>query len=142
MIGTEDLNLPFIINSSLFEPTEPRDGISLIYDDDNEISKLNCDLVLKAVNLYSLFLSYVEENNNWYALYNLARVSTPKRHSWIDYEWYKTSIVEPLRTKLLHTKLVDVYGGDRISIQNDDNEDQVYFPFANKMKKGIKYGNY
>lgn len=62
----------------------------------------------------------------------------PKRHSWIDYEWYKTSIVEPLRTKLLHTKLVDVYGGDRISIQNDDNEDQVYFPFANKNEERDK----
>ncbi|OPB86650.1 hypothetical protein BAS06_15755 [Elizabethkingia miricola] len=138
MIGTEDLNLPFIINSSLFEPTEPRDGISLIYDDDNEISKLNCDLVLKAINLYRIFLSYVEENDNWYALYNLARVSNPKRHSWIDYEWYKASIVEPLRTKLLHTKLVDVYGGDRISIQNDDNEDQVYFPYANKNEERDK----
>jgi len=30
MIGTEELHLPFVINSTLFEPTEPRDGVSLI----------------------------------------------------------------------------------------------------------------
>lgn len=89
MIGTEDLNLPFIINSSLFEPTEKRDGISLIDDDDNEFSRLNCALMLEAAELYKVLLSYIEQKTSWNDLYNLARIKNPKRHSWIDFDWFK-----------------------------------------------------
>lgn len=132
MIGTEDLNLPFIVNSPLFEPTEPRDGVSLIDDEDNEVSQMNCDVLLRAVSLYNQFLSYVGQNKNWNDLYNLSRIRQPKRHSWIDFDWFKDNIVEPIRNKLLYTPIVDVVNGDRISIWNEEGEHQVYFPYAEK----------
>ncbi len=130
MIGTEDLNLPFIINSSLFEPTEKRDGISLIDDDDNEFSRLNCELVLQAVELYKILLSYIEQKANWNDLYNLARIKNPKRHSWIDFDWFKKNVVEKLREELLYVKLVDINKDERVSIWNNNGENQVYFPHA------------
>ncbi|AXP79718.1 hypothetical protein CJ739_621 [Mariniflexile rhizosphaerae] len=130
MIGTEDLHLPFIINSSLFEPTEPRDGVSLIDDDDNEFSKLNCKLVLQAVELYKVLLSYIEQNTNWGDLYNLARIKNPKQHSWIDNNWFCRNVVEDLRKKLLYINIVDITEDNRISMWNENGENQVYFPHA------------
>ena len=132
MIGTEDLNLPFIVNSSLFEPTEPRDGVSLMDDEDNEVSRLNCGVMLRAVNIYNHFLSFVGDNENWNDLYNLARIKQPKKHTWIDDDWFKRDIIDSIRDKLLHTPIVDVVNGKRISIWNEDDECQVYFPNAAK----------
>lgn len=131
MIGTEELNLPFVVNSPLFEPTEPRDGVSLM-GDDNETSKINCDILLRAVELYQLFLSYVGSAANWNNLYNLARIKLPKRQNWIDDEWFKENVVSPIRSKLLYTPIVDVESGERISIWNEEDECQVYFPDATK----------
>jgi hypothetical protein len=131
LIGTEDLNIPFTINNSLFEPTEPRDGISLMYDN-NVASQTNCDIMLRAVSLYEQLLSFVGENKNWNNLYNLARIKLPNKHSWIDTDWFKDNVVLPIRNKLLRTPIVDVTNGDRISIWNDYDEHQVYFPYAEK----------
>ncbi|MBX2942750.1 MAG: hypothetical protein KF860_10415 [Cyclobacteriaceae bacterium] len=132
LIGTEDLNLPFIVNSPLFEPTEPRDGVSLIDDEDNQVSQLNCDVLVRAVSLYKQFLSYVGNNENWHDLYNLARIKSPKKHSWIDSDWFRDNVVESIRNALLYTPMVDVVNGDRIAIWNDAAESQVYFPYAEK----------
>ena len=131
MIGTEDLNLPFIINSPLFEPTEPRDGVSLM-GNDNDTSKINCDILLRAVDLYQLFLSYIGNAADWDNLYNLARIKTPKKHNWIDEEWFRENVVIPIRSKLLYTPIVDVVDGNRISILDQDGEHQVFFPYAEK----------
>lgn len=131
MIGTEELNLPFVVNSPLFEPTEPRDGVSLM-GDDNDTSKINCDILLHAVDLYQLFLSYVGRAANWSNLYNLARIKPPKKHNWIDEDWFKENVVSPIRLKLLYTPIVDVESGERISIWDVEDECQVYFPDATK----------
>ena len=131
MIGTEDLNLPFVVNSSFFEPTEPRDGVSLT-DDDNHASRINCEIMIQSVKLYEEFLSYVGQNNTWNDLYNLARIKSPKKHNWIDADWFKDNIVTPIQRKLLYTPLVDVVSGDRISILDIEDESQVYFPFAER----------
>lgn len=132
MIGTEDLNLPFVVNCSSFEPTEPRDGISLIDDKDNETSQLNCKIMLQAVDLFKIILSFIGNGNNWNDLYNLARIELPKKHIWIDKDWFKNSIVNSIREELLHIPLVDVESGGRVSIWDTCNECQVYFPYANE----------
>ncbi len=131
MIGTEDLNLPFVINSSLFEPTEPRDGVSLLNDSDNIVSQNNCNVIIRAVNLYDTFLLYIGENKDWCNLFNLARIKSPQKHTWIDSEWFNSTVVSQIREKLLITPIVDVSNGDRVSIWNDSDECQVYFPNAN-----------
>jgi len=131
LIGTEDLNIPFTINNSLFEPTEPRDGISLMYDN-NIASQTNCDIMLRAVSLYEQLLSFVGDNKDWNNLYNLARIKLPNKHSWIDTDWFKDNVLLPIRNKVLHTPIVDVINGDRISIWNVYDEPQVYFPYAEK----------
>lgn len=134
LIGTEDLNLPFIVNSPLFEPTEPRDGISLTNDEENNILQLNCKIMLRTVELYIHFLSFAGESENWNDLHNLARIKQPRKHLWIDEDWFKKNIIDPIRSKLLHTPIVDVESesGKRIAIWNENNKCQVFFPEAEK----------
>ncbi|QQL50273.1 sacsin N-terminal ATP-binding-like domain-containing protein [Mucilaginibacter ginkgonis] len=132
MIGTEDLHLPFIVNSTLFEPTEPRDGISLMDDEYNEFAQLNCSLMQQAVGLYNAFLTYAGNNNDWHDLYHLARVKSPAKRDWIDQSWFNTNVVGPIRTTLLHTPIVDVFTGERMAIWDDFDEPLVFFPSANK----------
>jgi hypothetical protein len=130
MIGTEDLNLPFIVNSPLFEPTEPRDGVSLIDDEDNEILQMNCSILLQSINLYSLFLSYVGQSIDWNDLYNLSRIKPPKKHTWIDHDWFTSNVVDIIKNDLLHTPMVEVVNNARVAIWNEDDENLVYFPYA------------
>jgi hypothetical protein len=128
LIGTEDLNLPFIINSPLFEPTEPRDGVSIM-GDENIISKINCDILLEASELYKIFLNFIDGNNKWKNLYNIAKIKSPEKKSWIDREWFNYNIVLPIKNKLLFAQIVETTLGVKSAIKDFlSDEDLIYFP--------------
>jgi hypothetical protein len=77
-------------------------------------------------------LSYVGQNENWSDLYNLPGIKPPKKHSWIEYDWFNDNIVNNIRKELLRIPIVDVVDGSRISVWTEDDECQVYFPYADK----------
>jgi len=137
LIGTEELNIPFIINSPLFEPTEPRDGVSLTGGDDKD-TLINSEIILSAFKLYNEFIDYASSEKNWSKLYNLARIKKPKEKIWINQEWFNESILAPIREKLLKTPLVETVSGDRLSIVIK-NKGTVDFPYhSNKeIREGI-----
>ncbi|MDG1434037.1 MAG: hypothetical protein P8Q41_08510 [Saprospiraceae bacterium] len=61
LIGTNNFPFPVIINSSYFNPTEPRDGIWLQEKNTDE-SQENKSLILDGLELYFQLLSYAIEN--------------------------------------------------------------------------------
>lgn len=77
LIGTEELHIPFVINSPFFEPTEPRDGISLTGGTDEDTQK-NVAVFNEAFRLYNIFINYVQSKFEWKNLYNLADIRKPK----------------------------------------------------------------
>lgn len=87
LVGSEDFPFPVIINSSNFNPTEPRDGVFLTDKDDHRIEE-NKEIVNTAVSLYYELLNYASENN-WQNIYTLAKVSLPKERNWISSNWYE-----------------------------------------------------
>lgn len=133
LIGTENLNIPFIISSPFFEPTETRDGVSLTANDDKD-TKTNSELLKYAAELYTKFLDEVSKDNNWNNLYNLARIKHPDKKEWINPKWYDESFLKPIRKKLLYVPIVQINSQLRASIKNLNNEDQVYFPYASKKE--------
>lgn len=133
LIGTEDLNLPFIISSPFFEPTESRDGISLTGNDDRD-TRINSELSLEAVELYKNFLDEASKSNEWSNHFNLARIKSPGKKDWINIDWYNKSILDPIRSKLLYVPIVNIDEENRMSIKNSENKDQIYFPSANKKE--------
>ncbi len=78
LIGTEQLNLPFIINSLFFYPTKERNAIILFGRDENRY-KPNQDKMVSLVQLFKRFVELVIKNNNekcnnWKNLHLLAEI--------------------------------------------------------------------
>lgn len=71
LIGTEDIGLPFILNSLQFEPTTEREGIEL----EPSSNEQNRKLMSASVILFNQILEYVEKNklNDAYNLTNIRR---------------------------------------------------------------------
>lgn len=133
LVGTEELNLPFIVSSPFFEPTESRDGVSLTGSEDRD-TKINSGLLLDAIELYKIFLDEVSNSNKWNNHFNLAKIKSPKEKDWINIDWYNKSILYSIRSKLLQVPIVEINEENRISIKNSENKDQIYFPSASKKE--------
>ena len=98
LIGTEEIGIPFVINSEKFDPKVERNGIYLKNNESEEESaiKLNKEILkialIDSVNvfmnfsfLYSIELKRQLLNN----IYNLFNFSESKDYDWIDTEWLK-----------------------------------------------------
>ncbi|MBF0233025.1 MAG: hypothetical protein HQK65_08300 [Desulfamplus sp.] len=127
LIGTENLNLPFIINDPLFEPTEPRDGVSLTGGNDSDTKK-NSAIIIKAFQLYSKFATYATHEEKWGNLFNLAEIKHPNKREWINQEWYEKTILNPFRKKLLQIPIVETSEEKRSSIHNNKGKALIAFP--------------
>ena len=130
LIGTEELHLPFVVNSPFFEPTEPRDGISLTGGTDEDTKK-NVAVFNEAFRLYNIFINYVEKNKEWKNLYNLANISKPIEKDWINNSWYEDTYIKPTRQTLLTKSIVDTAISIRRAITG---ERTVNFPSSSKKE--------
>jgi hypothetical protein len=131
LIGTEELNIPFVINSPLFEPTETRDGVSLTGGDDKD-TQTNSNILIHAFELFTEFIDYTSSQYSWINVYNLARIKKPKEKDWINQDWFNDNIIHPIRIKLLTSPLVDTDTGQRKTIKDERGQNVILFPSAAK----------
>lgn len=136
LIGTEDFSFPVVINSPLFNPNEPRDGVPLT---DRTSGKINENkLIMKeAVELYYTFLDFASKEN-WGNIHLLAKIPGYKEKEWISKEWFRKEVIKPLRTKLLSTPIIDTENGKRISIVHENGDPNVWFPSSPNVELRIK----
>ncbi|MBP0030805.1 DUF3883 domain-containing protein [Roseofilum sp. Guam] len=115
LIGSETFPYPVVINSPLFNPTEPRDGILL--NPDNPIkTPQNKELLEQANLLYAELLHLV--SSNWHQVHLLAKLkNTAKIPDNIDEPWYNSKILDDLVTLLSNTTFVDTVAGIRIILK-------------------------
>jgi hypothetical protein len=130
LIGTEELHIPFVVNSPFFEPTEPRDGISLTGGKDEDTQK-NVAVFNEAFRLYNIFIKYVEDKTEWKNLYNLADLRKPKEKDWINNSWYETAYLKPTRETLLSKSIVDTVRYNRRAIKGEETVD---FPISSEKE--------
>jgi len=133
LIGTNDFTLPFAINNPNFNPTEPRDGVWLT--DHNTEPKIleNKEMFLNGLELYFELLGYAIENE-WENLFLLANTKTPTERKWFSKSWFEEKVQKPIRAKLLKLPIVTVENGKKISILNEENEANIYFPYHTKKE--------
>ncbi|MBK7799254.1 MAG: hypothetical protein KA340_09455 [Saprospiraceae bacterium] len=132
LIGTEELHIPFVINSPFFEPTEPRDGISLTGGTDEDTQK-NVAVFNEAFRLYNIFINYVQSKFEWKNLYNLADIRKPKEKDWVNTSWYEETYIKPTRETLLTKYIVDTVRYGRRAITGKGTVD-----FPSSVKKEIR----
>ncbi len=130
LIGTEELHIPFVVNSPFFEPTELRDGISLTGGADEDTKK-NVTVFNEAFRLYNIFINYVEDKPEWKNLYNLANIRKPKEKDWINNSWYEDTYIKPTRETLLIKSIVDTVRSNRRAITGERTVD---FPSSSKKE--------
>lgn len=132
LLGSESLGLPFVINSSSFNPTEPRDGISLSDGDSDNILE-NKELMKIGVLLYQRLLQFVSRSR-FGSLYHLAKMSKPKEKEWLSREWVKDNIHSKIEEAYLTTPIILNNFGDLVSARNESGEVNIYVPLARTIE--------
>jgi len=89
LIGTEELGIPFIINSTSFDPKIERDGVYLNSNEDssNGISK-NKEIISKSLEIAISIFPKIIKNNKIKDVFNIFDFSISKDYSWIDDNWF------------------------------------------------------
>lgn len=133
LIGSNDFNLPVVVNSYTFNPTEPRDGVWLKDQNNDPKNVENKQNIQDSIELYFELLEYASENN-WQHLFNLARTDKPKEKKWFSMSWFEEYYQKPVRKRILKTPIVDNYNNVRTSILNEENEPNIWFPSSNNKE--------
>ena len=126
LVGTEDFPFPAVINSSLFNPNDPRSKILLTDVEENDILE-NKSLMEEAVGLYLQFIDACEDEK-WQQTYLLGDFGAVTELDWMDEAWYEEAVVGPVRAHLLKASLVDTENHGRKAIKNEEGKNQIWFP--------------
>lgn len=114
LIGTEEFAFPVVVNSPLFSPNEPRDGIWL-NDNDEEDTNENKELLKKAVELYQNLLKYLN-TKNFECIYNIAYIRNPIKKEWLSIDWLKENVLEVLKSFISGEEIITTHGGKKESV--------------------------
>lgn len=132
LIGTEKFAFPAIINNKFFSPTEPRDGVDLSDNEDIDIER-NKGFIAEAVLLFEELLDYASANN-WHGIHKLADIPETGTKDWLSSTWLRSSVIEPIRSKLAITPIVDNANGNRVAILKATGAYNILFPYARKKE--------
>jgi hypothetical protein len=114
-IGTEQMNLPLIFNSSSFNVyQERRNGIILKNAETPDILE-NKKLIKECNKLLLDLLNFVSDSKfNFENTYVLADCKMPENYEWLYAKWYEDQILNPLKNAILKAKLVETEKHDII----------------------------
>lgn len=117
LVGTEKFPLPTIINSKIFDITEPRDGIMLG-------SKKNKGLLMDYVWAYKDFLVKLA-SDNYENLYLLCKIGNS------DDKWLQNNVLNELKNIYKRIPIVKTMEGRLEAIENEDGSINILFPTDN-----------
>jgi hypothetical protein len=91
LIGTEELGIPFIINSTSFDPKIERDGIYLNSNGDssNGITR-NKRIISKSLEVAISIFPEIIKQNSIKDVFNIFDFSISKEYNWIDNIWFNS----------------------------------------------------
>jgi len=127
LVGSENFPFPVVVNSRLFNPDDPRSYVLLNDVDDPEINQ-NKALIDEAVKLYGKLLVYCA-SHDVQNMYELARFDRQIALDWIDKDWYKAHIADPIHSLLSTKKIIDNADGKRVAAFVNE-QPTIYFPWA------------
>lgn len=134
LVGTSDFPIPFIVNSHLFNPTEPRDGIFLKSNEYPDAIE-NKNLLMKAIVLYRELLEIISVGN-WKQVYHITKVTSIPNKTWIPDNWVEENVVNPVKKTILEAEIVDPFLGDRCAFYDCLDSPKVYI--INDTEKEVR----
>ncbi|WP_178984180.1 sacsin N-terminal ATP-binding-like domain-containing protein [Winogradskyella helgolandensis] len=101
LIGTEEFGIPFIINSTKFDPKIERDGIYLNSSNNQKNqAEENKKLITNALSIATPVFAELVKKKQIKSVYNLYNFSCAKEYSWLDTNWFssvKNKIIADLK---------------------------------------------
>jgi hypothetical protein len=140
LIGSEEFTFPMIVNSESFLPKTERDMIYLKGDAPDVLN--NQRLMGQGVELFERIVKYCSLNR-WHDFFAVANTKLPKENEDLDRVWFQNEIQKPIRTMLAQLPIVQTESGELISILDNEENDNVYFPdhsIAETREKIWEYG--
>lgn len=129
LVGSESFFFPCIINDSTFNPDDPRSGVFLTDKLDGKILH-NKDIIETAIKLYYRLLDYASDKN-WKDIHYLVDIRVPASKNWLSSFWFETEVLDPIRNRLLVSKIVDTHNGNRIAPMDERGKTNIWFPYSN-----------
>lgn len=121
LVGTEEWHVPYLIQSEDFSPSEPRDGIRTIKDNENKIDQtadVNREALIKYRNAAQMFFT---ELNSLKVddLFRLTESGLPdEKTEYTAKDWYRSTIQIPFREFLIKEELLVTANGVSLKIVN------------------------
>lgn len=127
LIGTHNFPFPVIVNSPLFNPTEPRHGVTFLDKDEAKFIE-NKKILIEGLECYWKLLTYAS-SSGWKGLYHIISSALPLESlDWVSRDWYQSEIQKPLREKLICIPLIDHIGLGRVPLQIEEAK-SIAIPF-------------
>ena len=130
LLGSDEFAFPVVVNSSCFNPTEPRDGVFLTAVNNESVNE-NYQILVEALTHYKKVVTYLNDEK-YIGLYNIVKVVDPVKKNWLSIEFYtekieskiKEFLLEKLKieTHLREQKGLDVWSFDNVLIASDDDQ--------------------
>lgn len=119
LIGTENFHSPCFLHSELFQPSEQRDGIRTLKDDELKSDKFAddnrrvlCQYPTLFNNTFTKFVDKAVDN-----FYLLAESGIPENsQNYLATDWFISTVQKPIRDFLLQHKLVSTVDGSKVKI--------------------------
>ncbi|WCT56650.1 ATP-binding protein [Paenibacillus kyungheensis] len=106
LLGTHDFSFPVVVNSPLFNPTEPRDGVPLIHSErSGGDSEENRNRIIQAINVYNDMLDYFAKEG-YKDLYNIVKISAQPEKNWLDSDWVEKVLIHPIKEHIKTTTFI------------------------------------
>ncbi|MBW4084084.1 sacsin N-terminal ATP-binding-like domain-containing protein [Paenibacillus sp. S150] len=126
LLGTNDFSFPVVVNSPLFNPTEPRNGIHLTDKEHEQITE-NKQTLLEACQLYIKMLDYFSEKS-YGGVYNIVKISEQSEKEWLTKEWFEEKIVNPLKSHIKKIPLIYTHNTEKKPLFDEWGDTCVLIP--------------
>jgi len=133
LVGTEEFPIPVIMNCVKFNPTEPRDGIWLIDNEDDKVIE-NKGLIQEGCTLYNKILEHF--SHDWHGLYNITKVPRVISKDWFSAKWLREHVIARSKEQIVYLPLVDNANGERVALR--DFNDEVLIKLPSHPKEEIR----
>jgi hypothetical protein len=126
LLGTNDFSFPVVVNSPLFNPTEPRNGIHLTDKEHEQITE-NKQKLIEACQLYIKMLDYFSEKSHE-GIYNIVKISEQTEKDWLSKEWFEQKIINPLKSHIKEIPLIYTHSGEKKPLFDEWDDTCVLIP--------------
>jgi len=106
LLGTNDFSFPVVVNSSYFNPTEPRNGIPLNQTErEGTDSNENMNIIKGAVTLFNTMLDHFVFRG-YQEIYHMVKIPVQPEKDWLDNGWIEQELIEPIKNHIRKTSLI------------------------------------